>query len=251
VQQSNTYIILFSIGLTIVIGGLLSVTSVILKPLQDKQVELDTKRSILGAVMDVSSIKDPDQVLELYSERINSYVVDYEGNRLITNAKGDSIVAEKVNVSKNSKLPAEERQYPVFQAMDNGKVDAYIFPMYGQGLWDWIAGFIALDGDLNTIKGVSFSHKTETPGLGARITDAVVQNRYIGKKIYSSSGNLESVVMIKGEKGLPLDDHHIDGMSGATMTGNGVNAMLLKYLKSYENFMNKIKSGSGSGVAAI
>ncbi len=243
-RQSNTYVILFAVGLTIVIGGLLSITSVTLKPLQDKQVELDTKRSILSAVMDVSAVEDPNEILRIYSENVKSYVIDFEGNILETDAKGNPLTAEKVNVAKNSKLPKEERQYPVFQAVKNGEADAYIFPMYGQGLWDWIAGFIALDKDLNTIRGVSFSHKQETPGLGARIGDAEIQERYIGKKIYDGGGNLVSVEMIKGEKGEPLDDHHVDGMSGATMTGNGVNAMMMKYLDSYQNFITKVKAGS-------
>ncbi len=241
-QQSNTYIILFSIGLTVVIGGLLSITSVALKPLQDKQVELDTKKSILSAVMDISHIQDPNEILEVYSQRVKSYVIDYEGNVVEKDAKGNDLVAEKVNVSKNSKRPKEERFYPVFQTMDGDSPDAYIFPMYGQGLWDWIAGFIALDKDLNTIRGMSFSHKSETPGLGARIADAEIQQRYVGKKIYDG-GNLVSVEMIKGEKGEPLDDHHIDGMSGATMTGKGVNAMMLKYLDAYKNFIKKAKAG--------
>ena len=243
-QQSNTYIVLFSIGLTVVIGGLLSITSVTLKPLQDKQVELDTKKSILSAVIDVSAMEDPNEILQVYSQRIKSFVVDYEGNVIEKDSRGNDLVAEKVNVAKNSKLPKEERQYPVFQAMNGNSAEAYIFPMYGQGLWDWIAGFIALDKDLNTVRGISFSHKQETPGLGARIADAEVQQRYVGKKIYDPSGNLVSVDMIKGEKGLPLDDHHVDGMSGATMTGKGVNAMMMKYLDSYQNFINRVKSGN-------
>ena len=247
-QQSNTYILLFAVGLTVVIGGVLSVTSVRLKPLQDIQVELDTKKKILSAFMDISSIEDPNEILEVYAENVKSYTVDFQGNKIEKDKRGNDLIAEKVNVAKNSKLPDEERQYPVFQAMDGDKVIAYIFPMHGQGLWDWISGFIALEGDLNTIKGMSFDHKTETPGLGARISDKEVQARYIGKKIYDGNGNLASVSMVKGEKGLPLDDHHVDGMSGATMTGNGVNAMLMKYLSSYQNFFEKVKSG---GVAAI
>ncbi len=248
-QQSNTYIILFAVGLTVVIGGLLSITSVTLKPLQDKQVELDTKKSILSAVMDVSHIQDPNEILTVYSERMKSYVVDYEGNLVEKDGKDNDLVAEKVNVAKNAKLPREERFYPVFQAMNGDLPDAYIFPMYGQGLWDWIAGFIALDKDLNTVRGMSFSHKSETPGLGARIADIEIQKRYEGKKIFDPSGNLVSVEMIKGEKGQPLDDHHIDGMSGATITGKGVNAMMLKYLDAYKNFISKVKAGNK--VAAI
>ena len=211
-QQSNSYIIIFAIGLTIVIGGLLSTASVVLKPLQDKQVELDTKKKILSAVMDISSIENPDEILGLYKERISSYVVDFEGNVVEKDAKGNDVVAEKVNVAKNSKLDEAERLYPVFQAINGDQVEAFIFPMYGQGLWDWISGFIALEGDLNTIKGITFDHKTETPGLGARISDDEIQERYIGKKIYDPSGTLQSVDMVKGEKGLPLDDHHVGGL---------------------------------------
>ncbi|MDA0195706.1 MAG: NADH:ubiquinone reductase (Na(+)-transporting) subunit C [Bacteroidetes bacterium] len=241
-RQSNTYILIFAAGLTIIVGGLLSTASVVLKPLQDKQVELDTKKKILSAVMEVSSIKDPDEILRVYSENISSYVVDFQGNVIEKDAKGMDVVAEKINVAKNSKLPKEDRMYPVFQAISGDK--AYIFPMYGQGLWDWISGFIALEGDLNTVKGITFDHKTETPGLGARITDVEIQKRYVGKRIYDQSGALKSIDMVKGEKGLPLDDHHVDGMSGATMTGKGVNAMLRKYLESYGNFISKTKQGS-------
>jgi len=243
VQQSNTYIILFAVGLTIVIGGFLSTASVVLKPLQDIQVELDTKKKILSAVMDIAAVEDPDEILRIYKERISSYVVDFEGNVVEKDAKGNDVIAEKINVAKNSKLDKEVRLYPVFQAINGDQVEAFIFPMHGQGLWDWISGFIALEADLNTVKGITFDHKTETPGLGARISDAQIQERYIGKKIYDSSGSLKSVDMVKGEKGLPLDDHHVDGMSGATMTGKGVNAMLKKYLGSYQNFISKTKRG--------
>lgn len=241
-RQSNTYILIFAAGLTIIVGGLLSTTSVVLKPLQDKQVELDTKKKILSAVMEVSSIKYPDEILRVYAENISSYVVDFQGNIVEKDAKGIDIVAEKINVAKNSKLPKEERMYPVFQAINGDQ--AYIFPMYGQGLWDWISGFIALEGDLNTVKAITFDHKTETPGLGARIADLEIQERYVGKKIYDASGTLRSIDMVKGEKGLPLNDHHVDGMSGATMTSKGVNAMLRKYLESYGNFISKTRQGS-------
>ena len=108
-RQSNTYILIFAAGLTIIVGGLLSTTSVVLKPLQDKQVELDTKKKILSAVMEVSSIKYPDEILRVYAENISSYVVDFQGNIVEKDAKGIDIVAEKINVAKNSKLPKGKR----------------------------------------------------------------------------------------------------------------------------------------------
>jgi Na+-transporting NADH:ubiquinone oxidoreductase subunit C len=121
--------------------------------------------------------------------------------------------------------------------------------MFGAGLWDWISGFVALESDLNTVKGVAFDHKSETPGLGARITEEGVKARYVGKKIFDADGSLQSVAMIKGEKGEPLDDHHIDGMSGATLTGKGVNAMLSDYFGYYSKFIEKTKSASAQATA--
>jgi Na+-transporting NADH:ubiquinone oxidoreductase subunit C len=233
--------------MTIVIGGAMSLTSVVLKPAQDKQVELDTKKKILGAVMDISNIEDPNEILNLYNRRVASKVVDINGNEVTEDSKGFPIVAEKVNIQKNYKLDPEDRVYPVFMFMEDGDssaVNAYIFPMFGNGLWDWIAGYIALDSDLNTIRGVAFDHKQETPGLGARITDDNVQGRYVEKKIYNEQDELVSVTMIKGEGNSGLSEHQVDGLSGATMTAKGVNIMLEHYFECYQGFINKVSSES-------
>lgn len=245
-QRSNTYVIIFSAILTIILGLLLSGTSVVLKPLQDKQVDLDNKKKILGAVMDISSIEDPNAILELYEKRFTSVVIDVNGKILEKDKKGNPTIAEKVNIQKNYKMSKEDRMYPVFQFMSESnpnQVEAYIFPMWGAGLWDWISGFVAVGSDLNTIKGVAFDHKTETPGLGARITSEEIKDRYKGKKIFDASGELVSVSMIKGEKGEPLDDHHIDGLSGATLTGKGVNRMMLHYMECYSAFIKNVDGG--------
>ncbi|MEP2023553.1 MAG: NADH:ubiquinone reductase (Na(+)-transporting) subunit C [Reichenbachiella sp.] len=248
-QRSNLYIIVFSAVLTIVLGGLLSGTSVVLKPLQNKQVELDTKKKILGAVMDISNIEEANEILALYEKRVTSTVVDINGELMAKDAKGNPLVAEKIDFQKNHnkfKKDVEARPYPVFMYMkeDGSGVDAYIFPMFGAGLWDWISGFVAVDSDLNTVRGVAFDHKSETPGLGARITDEAVKSRYEGKKLYGEDGKLQSVSMVKGEKGEPLDPHHIDGMSGATLTGKGVNAMLKDYFGYYGSFIEKTKNSN-------
>ena len=241
-QRSNTYIIIFAISLTIILGGALSLTSVGLKPLQDKQVELDTKKKILGAVMDISTIEDPNEILRTYSEKVKSIVIDYGGNELKTDAKGNPYVAEKVNIQKNSKLDPKERVYPVFMFTDeSGSIEAYIFPTFGAGLWDWISSYVAFGEDLNTIKGIAFDHKGETPGLGARITESGYQGRFAGKKIFNGN-DLMSVKVVKGEGNTGLSDYEVDGLSGATMTTKGVNNMLMHYLECYSAFIQKVKS---------
>ncbi len=244
-QQSNFYVIRFTIILTIVLGLLLSGANQFLKEAQDKSIDLDTKKKILSAVMDISGFTEDQQILDLYAQRVESIVVDINGNKLDKDSKGTQLVAEKVNIQKQYRFKPEERHYPVFmfKGEGSGKVEAYIFPMWGAGLWDWISGFIAVKEDLVTVAGVAFDHKTETPGLGARITDDQVKDRYKGKKIYDGTGNLKPVIMLKGESNQGLSDHQVDGMSGATMTGKGVNTMIENYLKCYEPFIEKVKSG--------
>jgi len=241
VRQSNYYVILFSVILTVILGGLLAATSVGLGPIQQKSIELDTKKQILGAVMNVTSEMD---VIETYDKVIQSEVVDYQGAIVTENSEGEKIVAEDVNVEKQFDKDPEDRLYPVFKffGKEGGEeIESYILPVYGNGLWDNIWGYVALDTKGKTIKGAVFAHAGETPGLGARITEEEVQSRFEGKKLYNNQGELVSVKMLKGESNpeSKLDEHHVDGMSGATITGNGLNAMLKNYFKYYQPYFNK------------
>ena len=253
-QQSNLYIITFSVILTVVLGLLLSGTSQVLMPLQKEAEALDKKKQILGAVISSDQIAEmtPEEVNSYYSSRIASVVVDLNGNE-ISEKDGAVVSAETVDIAKNYKKVAEDRLYPVFiyhAEGDDSAVESYIFPVYGAGLWDAIWGFVALDTDMNTIGGVTFAHAGETPGLGARITEPGVQARFAGKEIYDESGNLVAVQMQKGEgKDYSSNPHQVDGMSGATITANGVNNMLQNYLGAYKSFIESKRSSTA--VAAV
>ncbi|WP_339903213.1 NADH:ubiquinone reductase (Na(+)-transporting) subunit C [uncultured Cyclobacterium sp.] len=252
-QQSNAYIITFSVILTVVLGLLLSGTSELLKPIQKKAEELDTKKQILGAVIPAEQIAEmkPEEVNEFYASRISSKVVNLNGEE-VEEQDGVAVSAETVDVGKNYKKAPEDRLYPVFIFLDEGSEEtalAYILPVYGSGLWDSIWGYVALKTDMDTIEGVTLSHAGETPGLGARITSVEVQQRYKDKTIYNEGGELVSVYMQKGEgKDYSGEPHKVDGMSGATITADGVNNMLKNYLQHYQSYMEKIKEG-GSKVA--
>ncbi|WP_268035685.1 NADH:ubiquinone reductase (Na(+)-transporting) subunit C [Algoriphagus sp. PAP.12] len=252
-QQSNAYIITFSVILTVVLGLLLSGTSQVLGPLQREAEALDKKKQILGAVISGEEISamTPQEVNEYYTNRISSIVVDINGKE-VSEQGGVAVTAETVDIAKNYKKPADQRLYPVFIYHAEGsadQVESYIFPLYGAGLWDAIWGFIALDTDMNTVGGITLAHAGETPGLGARITEPGVQARYVGKTIFDESGDLVAVEMQKGEgKDYSSQPHQIDGMSGATITGKGVNAMLKDYLGHYEAYIESKKSGA---VAAL
>ena len=244
-RQSNFYIILFSALLTVVLGGLLSLAAVGLKPMQDLQVALDTQNKILSAVMDVGP---DDDVPTIYDKRIRAEVVNIKGE-VVEEVDGEPVVAEKVSIASQFDKDPEDRIYPIYKFVNENnpeQVDAYILPVYGTGLWDDIWGYVALQNDLKTLKGVVFDHAGETPGLGARITSIDVQERFQEKKIYDQTGKLVAVRMVKGESGDPsmYGDNEVDGLSGATITAVGVNDMLYNYLTYYEAYLEKVAGKS-------
>jgi Na+-transporting NADH:ubiquinone oxidoreductase subunit C len=241
VRQSNGYIIIFTVVLTVICAGALAGVFEGLKAEHKKQEALDKKKQILNAVITVGDMKG-DEVDAEYTSSIKAISVNSKGEEI-------TVDAEKVNVMKMFKeKDVSKKVFPVF-IYTKGKEKAYILPVYGNGLWDAVWGFVALDGDMNTIKGVSFGHKGETPGLGARITDKPVRDRFIGKEIFDTDGTLAGVTFQKGEKiDYTGQSHKVDGLAGASMTTNGVNNMLTSYFKSYEPYFKKTLAISSTNV---
>ena len=252
-RQSNGYIIGFSAALTVVLGGLLALAATSLKKTQQFQIDLDKKKQILRAVM---KIQEGSDIAELYNSKIEGVVTNFKGDLL------EDEVAEEINVrAEFKKSDYTEKLFPVFKFKSpvfEGKTEAYIIPVYGNGLWDEIWGFVAVENDFNTIRGVVFDHKAETPGLGARITDEEIQNRFKGRKIFNSNwsleegGKIKTVNMVKGEGNVfPASDmSSVDGLSGASMTTQGLNKMLANYFTLYESYFAteylRVSKSSGS-----
>lgn len=239
-RQSNLYIVMYAAILSVVCAGLLVAANTGLKERQQANIELEQKKNILATVMQVEEGADINQ---LYKDRIKEMVVDAKGNVI------EGASPKDVAIAAEFKKPAMERRLPVyvFKSAENpDKVESVVFPVFGRGLWDAIWGYVSLGPDMNTIKGVKFEHKGETPGLGARITEDEIQSRYKDKEIFEN-GQLVSVVMMKGEGNDYSDDKHkVDGMSGATLTGKGINDMLKDYFVAYQEYMKKNKETAGT-----
>jgi Na+-transporting NADH:ubiquinone oxidoreductase subunit C len=239
-KESNRYIWIFSIVMTLVLGSLLSFVSGLLKPIQDAEVALEQKKFILSAAMGNNNIKGKikangkEWVNVTYDSLVKSFVINVKGEIQ------DSITVEQISIAKEYKKDKEDRLLPVYTITSGDKIESYVFPVAGFGLWDRIWGFVALESDLSTVQGVVFDHVGETPGLGARITSDKIQSRYIGKSIYDKSGELIGVNMQKGE-GVEYTDkpHKVDGMSGATLTAVGLNTMYVEYFELYNNFIQQ------------
>jgi Na+-transporting NADH:ubiquinone oxidoreductase subunit C len=240
-KNSNGYILMYAMIMTLVLGTVLASVSEVLKPKQTAEKDFEQMKFILASALGMETVNQlpRNEVTDMYNELVKDFVVDPEGERQ------EGLTAEDVNVGKEYKKPKPERLLPVYSiAKENQpeEVAYYVVPVYGFGLWDNIWGYVALESDLATIKGVIFDHKAETPGLGARITENEIQQRFVGKKLLDASGDFQSIVMQKGE-GNNYDDnpHKVDGLSGATLTAVGVNNMFRDYFKMYYNFFNTLK----------
>lgn len=235
-RQSNTYIILYSAAITVVCGGLLAFASTSLKDKQDANIAMEQKQNILSSVL---TLKEDDNINEIYSKQVKGFVIDFDGN------VKDGLKPEDIIVAVEYKKAPKDRLLPVYEFRnDSNKVEYAVMPVYGYGLWNNIWGFVAVKSDFNTVQGVKFQHAGETPGLGARIVSDDIQDRYKGKSIFEN-GALTSIVMQKGEGHDYADNpHKVDGMSGATLTGKGVNNMLKDYLACYEKYLKKNADGN-------
>lgn len=203
--------------------------------------EIFNKRAILSAVEtylpDGKKVKDlsDDEVINIFKTKMQQYVVTPEGQPV------EGVMAEDIDMAKERKLPVPERKLPVFVYTEGDKT-CYILEIRGNGLWDEIWGNIALESDLNTIAGVAFDHKGETPGLGAEIKDnPAFPHQYIGKKLFDAQGNFVSVIAKKGgaEKG---NEHQVDAITGATLTSDGVTDMFKNGIKLYLPYLEEMKS---------
>jgi len=239
----------FVLTMTSIVAIILAGMSTVLKPTHEKNEAIYNKKATLGAISDqiedYKSISD-DQVLEIFNNQVEQIVVDNEGNILskeevvARGVKGG--MAEFIDLKKEKKKADGDRMYPVYVYSNSAGEKFYIVYTRGKGLWDEIWGNIAFEADLNTIAGVSFDHIAETPGLGAEIKDnPAFYNQFKGKKIYGEDGDFRSVYVRKG--GAKDDVYEVDGISGATITADGVSTMLEDDLEDYGAYFKTINKG--------
>ena len=208
-KNSNTYIIVYSVVMVVIVAVLLSVTAMSLQGRQNENRLNEKKQAILA------SLSAGDRNFDDY---IDAYAVDVNGNRVDV----DDVFA----LTEDLKAAFEAGTYPVFEAED-GRV---VVPVTGNGLWGPIWGYVALESDMNTVAGVVFDHSGETPGLGAEIATPKHQAQYKGKQIF----NGDEFVSVRLRKGGAVDKaHEVDAISGGTKTSDGVTAMLNASLRNY------------------
>ncbi len=243
---SNKYIFIYASVMVVVVALLLATTATLLKPAQDNNVKIEKMQQILKAA-NVSV--EPTKAIAAYEKYVvremavdgkGNIVAEYAGNKQLNGEIRPFDIDLKVEMKKYENK--EDAILPVFLFKGDQGDTLYVFSLYGKGLWGPIWGNISLKSDKNTVAGVTFGHKGETPGLGAEISEQPFQDQFKGKQIFDESGVLTSVSVVKGgvkNSTTVKPIHGVDAVSGGTITSNGTNEMLKDCFHVYESFLKK------------
>lgn len=221
--NSNSYTIIYAAVMVIIVAFMLAFVSSSLRDRQNRNVEFDTKKQILSA-LNVRNVEDVENTYKKYVKQ-----------DMLMQADGTLTENQDVFSTAYEKEVKTNKRFHVFVAEKDGDTK-YVFPVYGTGLWGAIWGYVALNSDKNTVYGVYFSHASETPGLGAEIATEHFQTLFSGKKAVDN-GQIVLGVVKNGKVENP--ECQVDGISGGTITSDGVNLMLKNCLSNYKNFLTK------------
>lgn len=220
---SNVYTIVYASVMVIIVAFLLAFVSSVLKPAQEANVENDTKGQILTSLnIDIKAdgfnvAKEFENVKDMLWN--GTELIPYEGKFL--SAYGSAIKAGELHV---------------FVAEVGGETK-YVLPVTGRGLWGGLWGYIALNADKKTVFGTYFYHTSETAGLGARIGERWFQEQFNGKPLFAGD-DTQNIALSVVKAGASKAETEVDGVTGATLTSDGVSAMVKDGLTAYISFIN-------------
>ena len=209
---------------------IVSVTAVSVRPEQNLNIENEKKIKILAA----AGI-ETDKVDEEFS-RIKTVFVDFETDKLVTIDSAYDHIKAASNPNLSTVIPKAD-DIAVLKRRENigtiyvwvdekNAIEKLVLPIRGYGLWGTLYGYLSLDSDLNTVRGIEYYDHKETPGLGGEVDNPNWKSDWYGKRIYNDDGGVALYVT----KGASSTDYEIDGISGATLTTNGVSNMIKYWL---------------------
>lgn len=247
-------------GLCVVCSVVVATAAVVLKPVQERNKQLDKQRNILVAAGLLRG--DESASATVIAERfkaITPIVLDLETGETLADVQATALDPKKeavnpslsraISTGDTAKIRRIPKRAAIYLLEENGKVARYIFPVYGKGLWSTMYGFIALESDLTTVAGITFYDHGETPGLGGEIVSPRWQHGWNAKKVFPESKTEQaagprqpSLVVVR--HGTPqLNAHQVDGIAGATLTGNGVTGTVQFWLgeQGYGHYIARLQ----------
>ncbi len=252
-KDSTANIITVALTLCLVCSVIVSTAAVKLRPIQEVNKQLDQKINILK----VSGQWQEDRNIEELFSAIETRIVNLDtGNfddsidlETYDQRKASKVNELSINLDKDIDVANINRRAnfaKVFLVKEAGAIDKYVFPVHGYGLWSTLYGYVTLEKDLNTIYALKFYDHKETPGLGGEVDNLKWQSLWQGKKIFDENDQL-AIKVIKGNvvPGNENEQYQVDGLSGATLTSDGVTNMFHFWMgeHGFQKFIHKVRTG--------
>jgi len=249
IKSTITVALLLCLVCSIIVAG----SAVLLKPLQQANKALDKKTNILLA----AGIETEGQDVNVLFEQFTPKVIDLDTGRYVSDVDATTYDQRKASKDpKQSDVLSDEddiasinrraKYATVYLLEKDDQLDRIILPVKGYALWSTLYGFLALEADGNTVAGLGFYEHAETPGLGGEIDNPRWKALWPGKKMFDANGTL-AVDLIKGavDPSNPKAIHQVDGLSGATLTTNGVENLLVFWLgeNGFGPYLNNLRAG--------
>lgn len=242
-----------AVGVCIVCSVLVSTASVSLKERQDRNKRLERQINVLSAAGLLEAGGDVD-VDELF-QQIETRVVDLSTHEFV------DVDPKALDPAKDAQDPDRSievhdprlgikrlgKYRPIYLTKADGKIERVVLPVVGKGLWSTMYGFLALGSDLDTVQSMAFYDHGETPGLGGEVDNPRWKKSWIGKEAFDDGGD-PAIDVVKGQAD-PNSVHEVDGLSGATLTSNGVENLVRFWLgdEGYGPVLEKLRAGGGDG----
>lgn len=242
--DSNSYTMFFAIAMVLVVGSLLAFLASSLKPNIDENKRIEKQQNILYAM----GVNENDESSATFvsttvaGDEFQKYIkkqLVIEGNNV---TEDDQAYLIDVKKEKTKAKNGGVRRLPLFVGEKDGKT-FYVAPIRGKGLWDAIWGYVAMDKNM-VVQGAYFDHKGETPGLGANIKQRYFMDDFTGEHLLDANGNFKGIRVAKGNndpKNEEKTDYEVDAIAGATITGDGVSAMIKSDLVLYVSYFKTLK----------
>lgn len=257
-RESTVRTLVVALLVCLVCSVFVAGAAVALRPTQIENAQLDKQRNILAIAGLGNPSMSGSEVKALFGERIIARLVDLETGRFSDEFDAQTFdplaAAKDPALSKNltggediASINRRENYTVVYVVEGAGQqMETLILPVRGYGLWSTLHGFLALQGDLNTVQGFGFYQHAETPGLGGEVDNPNWRGLWPGKEVFNDDGQL-AIRVIKGnvDAASPNADHQVDGLAGATLTANGVNNLLNYWLgeNGFGSFIDNLRAG--------
>lgn len=268
-QHSTLYTLVFAAAVCLVCSVFVAGSAVTLRSLQERNVELDIQKNVLAvsgaaeagaklSAADVQGYFGPDKAVRArlidlttgdYAPDESKLLDQYRSDKLLTDPtlrkvldNPDMSREAPVNKARVLRLP----QYAlVYEVMKDGKLERVLLPVYGKGLWSTLRGLLALEANMEKIRGITFYEQAETPGLGGEIGNPKWQALWDGRTAFDKEGK----PIIRVVKGSAKEDNEVDGLSGATLTSRGVTNLVQFWLgeSGYGPYLAKLRQQGSNG----